>query len=616
MQLQRLFEFSRDLMCVASMDGYFKVINPAFLKLLGYTEAELTSVPFLDLVHPSDRQATVAELEKLQEGKEVLRFENRYRCKDGTFKWLAWVATPQVDEGLIYAVARDVTDNRLSLHALLADLPGMVYRCRNDDDWTMTFMSSGCHQLTGYRAEELIDDRTVTFDSIVHPDDRTRIHTEVQRAVDAGREFQLEYRIETSSGAVKYVSEKGRAIYNGDGDWTTLQGYIFDVTDRRKLESELNHLQRMDSLGQLTGGVAHDFNNLLTIIIGNLELLEPTIAHDADGAGLVRDALDSAWRGADLCRQLLAFGRRQMLEPELLTINDLVLRVEKLIRRTVDGGIEVEVSLEDDLPQVVVDPAQLENAILNLAINARDAMPDGGLLHVRTTRFSAGAEYAEIHPDVEEGEYVVIEVGDTGAGMSRDVLERAFEPFFTTKEQGKGTGLGLSMVYGLLKQSGGHVRIYSEVGHGTSVKLYIPIAHVPDTGLEDTVRLNVPVVTPGGDERILVVEDDPGVRKMVVTALTELGYAVVQTDSGTSALEYLDHAKRSVDLLFTDVVMPGGVDGVELATRAKSIDPELKILLTSGFSKHHIANRGPFALLNKPYHKRQLAAAVRQLLDS
>lgn len=380
----------------------------------------------------------------------------------------------------------DVTDTRQSLDDLMSDLPGMVYRCRHDGRSTMLFLSSGCRRLTGYAPEDFIDSRTVTYDSIVHPDDRARLYREVARAVEAGREFQFEYRITTADGAEKTVWEKGRAINDATEGGGTLQGCVFDVSERRRLQDEVNHLQRMESLGALTGGIAHDFNNLLTIMIGNLDLLKVHARKDARATELADDALEAAWRGAELCQRLLAFGRRQMLAPELIRVNELLHGMEKPIRRAIGGRIDIDISPGDCQPQVLVDPGQLENAILNLAINARDAMPDGGTLQIVTDDFVASDEYAAAHPDVAAGEYVVIEVTDSGTGMAEETRDRAFEPFFTTKERGKGTGLGLSMVYGFLKQSGGHARIYSEPGEGTSVKLFIPVSDQGDPNVMET----------------------------------------------------------------------------------------------------------------------------------
>ncbi|MEX0707240.1 MAG: PAS domain-containing protein [Woeseia sp.] len=615
-RILQLFELSRDLMCVAGTDGYFKQVNPAFRDVLGYTNSELTEVPFLELVHPADRAATEAEMAKLRSGQSVLRFENRYRCKDGSFKVLAWVSVPQVNENLIYAIARDVTDSRQSLNDLMRDLPGVVYRCKNDGDWTMSFISHGCFNLTGYTADDFLDQKSISYDSIVHPDDRERLHQDVQSAIDGQYEFQLEYRIITASGEEKVVCEKGRAIHVAEGTESLLQGYIFDISDRRKLRDELIQLQRMEALGQMTGGIAHDFNNLLTVVSGNLQLLEKRVAENTDQFDMVRDALAAAWRGAELCQRLLAFGRRQVLQPELTAINELVGRVKRMLRLSLREGIEVEFSLREGLPDVIIDQGQLENAILNLAINARDAMPDGGSLHIHTDMFKAGAAYAQLHPDVDAGDYVQIEVSDSGTGMSAEVRDRAFEPFFTTKEPGRGTGLGLSMVYGLLKQSGGYARLYSEPGHGTSVKLFVPVPKADDPVLTDTMKFAALSSTPRGNERILVVEDDDEVCKMVVKMLNEFGYETVSAENAEIALKRLEEAERDFDLLFTDVIMPGEMDGVALAQQAIQSKPALKVLLTSGFSKHRLNERGNFALLNKPYHEKQLADAVRQVLDS
>lgn len=614
--LQRLFELSRDLMCVASMDGYFVEVNPAFQGVLGYSNEELTTVPFLDLVHPSDQAATLTELSKLGQGEYVLRFENRYRCKDGSFKWLSWVASPDVRDKLIFAVARDVTDSKQSLDDLLSALPGMIYHCKNDADWTMNYVSKGCLQLTGYSPEEFVDSKTITYAKVIHPDDRKIVQRKVFSAFAKQREFELEYRIVTATGAVKSVWERGCALHDSYGEACIFQGYIVDVTERRKLESELSQMQRMEALGHLTGGVAHDFNNVLTVVAGNLELLADSMKKDPESIELVTDALDAAWRGAELCSRLLAFSRRQMLESELTGVNELVRRVATMAKRTIGARVQIHLALNEDIPQVLIDQRQLENAILNLAINARDAMPKGGSIRLGTGLFTAGSAYVAAHPDVRAGDYVTVEVGDTGTGMSEEVRQRAFEPFFTTKDTGKGTGLGLSMVYGLMKQSGGFSRIYSELGHGTTVKLYIPVPVDPAAELVKTVKLVEAEMAPGGTERILVVEDDPGVRKMVVTILGELGYSIVSADSAAAALEILSQADHGIDLLFTDIVMPGDLDGMALAHRASNEDPGLKILLTSGFSTHQLADRGGFTLLNKPYQKKQLAAALRQVLES
>lgn len=614
-QLETLFGLSADLLCVAGMDGYFKRINPAFERVLGYSEAELRTMPFIDFVHPDDRAATLAEVQTLTLGEKTLHFENRYRCKDGSYKWLAWTSVPDTEEGLLYAVARDITESKQSLDELLNDLPGMVYRCRNDPDWTMEFVSEGCRELTEYEPADVIDNKLVSYADLVHPDDREPVWHEVQRSIGRKREFQLEYRIHTASGEQKTVWERGRAIYDSNGEVSALQGFIADITERHKLKSELNQLQKMESLGQLTGGIAHDFNNLLTVVLGNLQLLEREVSDRPEALELLRDSTESAWRGAELSQRLLAFSRKQMLSPEVLDANVLIEGMHSMLRRTLGSAVDVSLKLSEARCRISIDAGQLENAILNLAINARDAMPDGGRLTIGSEIFCADAEYVEHSPDVNPGDYVMIEVSDTGNGMSAEDRDRAFEPFFTTKETGKGTGLGLSMVYGLIKQSGGHVRLYSEPGHGTAVKLFIP-RWAQEGEAQPSATEPRQVAPTGRSERILVVEDDPAVRKTVLAMLSDLGYETSEVDSGRAALERLQEGDNAPDLLFTDLVMPGRMSGVQLAEEARRLYPRLKVLLTSGFSAEHVDSAMPLPLLRKPYRKEQLAAAVRDALVS
>ncbi|WP_340116095.1 response regulator [Pelagibius sp. 7325] len=397
----------------------------------------------------------------------------------------------------------------------------------------------------------------------------------------------------------------------------TFMTVIRDVSERRALEAQLRQAQRMEAVGQLTGGLAHDFNNLLTVMIGNLDLLLERIDRDSEVAAMARVALEASLRGADLTRQLLAFARRQRLEPKAFDMNERIASTIELLRRTLGEPVEIETQFAADLWPVLADPAQLESAFANLAINARDAMPGGGRLVIETANKQLDDDYVAQNADVAPGSYVMLAVSDSGAGIAPAILDKVFDPFFTTKEMGQGTGLGLSMVYGFAKQSGGHVKIYSEIDYGTTVRLYLPCGDGRQR--EDAVAVGTESPVPGGDAKILVVEDSAAVRQVAVNHLRAFGYRVVEATSGREALETLA-ADDTIDLLFTDVVMPGGMSGPQLAQAARKRRPDLKVLFTSGYAESAIGS-APGAgldgsLLSKPYRKDELARKLREVLDA
>ncbi|NKC29768.1 ATP-binding protein [Falsiroseomonas selenitidurans] len=381
-----------------------------------------------------------------------------------------------------------------------------------------------------------------------------------------------------------------------------------------ELDRKLLQAQRMEAVGQLTGGLAHDFNNLLTVIIGSAELLAERLEHDPDLLQLAETTRMAAERGGELTRSLLAFARRQPLEPRATDVGAELRRMEILLRRTLGEHVECRFDLAPRLPPALVDPAQLEAALLNLVLNARDAMPQGGLLTVETAAVELDADYAAQQEEVTPGEYIAIAVTDTGRGMPAEVLAQVFEPFFTTKEFGRGSGLGLSMVYGFVKQSRGHVRIYSEPDHGTTVKLYLPRAPEDGPGAR---RSGARLATVGGHESVLVVEDDDMVRAHVVGELTLLGYQVLAARHGQEAMEIL-RSEVPVDVLFTDVVMPGGMSGPQLAASALLLRSGLRVLYTSGYTENAVVHHGRLdpgvVLLSKPYRRQELAEKLRQVL--
>jgi signal transduction histidine kinase/CheY-like chemotaxis protein len=391
-----------------------------------------------------------------------------------------------------------------------------------------------------------------------------------------------------------------------------------EMAERTAAEAQLRQMQKMESIGQLTGGIAHDFNNMLAIVIGSLDLARRRLsgAEHLQVTQFLNNAREGAQRAAVLTARLLAFSRQQPLAPQLLDPNKLVGGMSELLRRTLGENIHVETVLAGGLWRTFADPAQLESAIINLAINARDAMPTGGKLTIETANSDLDERYARAHAEVEPGQYVLISVSDTGTGMAPEVVERAFDPFYTTKGAGKGTGLGLSQVFGFVKQSGGHVKIYSEIGRGTTVKVYLPrrLGAANTTLADEVEKAALPLGTP--DTIVLVVEDEEPVRHMTVDALRELGYTVVQASDGKEALQHLQLQPR-VDVMFTDIVMPD-MTGRELVDQARKSRPDLKVLYTTGYTRNAVVHNGVLdrdvAFLPKPFTLEQLAAKIHDVL--
>ena len=466
------------------------------------------------------------------------------------------------------------------------------------------FNAFGFSSIGDYLATALFAFVTVSLVLLVHGMNRAYGLLAASEAERAALNGELEQRVEQRTGELLKTTELLRS----------------EITARADAEAKVAQLQRLEAVGQLTGGVAHDFNNMLAVMMGNLDLAQRRLARGSPDVGrFVDNAMEGAKRGAALTQRLLAFGRRQPLSPSTLDINALVRGMSELLRRSLGAGIEVETVLAGGLWRTHADATQLESAIVNLAVNARDAMPDGGKLTVETMNAHIDDAYAAVNPDAAPGQYVVIAVSDTGGGMPEHVLQRAFEPFFTTKDVGHGTGLGLSQIYGYLKQSGGHAKIYSEVGRGTTVKLYFPRQLGADEAVREAAS-DEPAPRAGGraGEAILVVEDEPGVRSVACEALRDLGYSVHEAADGAAALRLLER-NGAVNLLFTDVVMPG-MTGRELAEEVGRRWPAVKILYTTGYTSNAIVHGGRLDpgvnLLPKPYTGDQLSRKVRAVLDS
>ena len=443
----------------------------------------------------------------------------------------------------------------------------------------------------------------------------TQLGDVVRRLLEGEALTDVEIHQQPSKRAMLELRVSGAPLYDSYQRVRGAVCIVEDVTESRATRRQLEHAQRMEAVGQLTGGLAHDFNNLLAVVIGNLDLLHDQPELQAASKESVDLALKASLGGATLIKQLLAFSRRQALSPKAFDLGVLVSSTRELLARTLGEHIEVEMRLASDLWPAMADATQVESAIANLAINARDAMPNGGRLTLETANKHLDRRYTDANPDAHPGDYVMLAVSDTGTGIPPEVLNRVFEPFFTTKEQGKGSGLGLSMVYGFAKQSRGHVKIYSEVGHGTTVRLYLPRALEKKPAPQPSAPVQAD--SENIDAAILVVEDNLDVRRIVCRLLRDFGCTVIEANSGHAALDIL-HSDRRIDLMFSDVVMPGGMSGAELVQAARRQRPGIKTLLTTGFAEASLRNQVQFAdageIITKPYRRQDLARKIRSVL--
>ncbi len=470
------------------------------------------------------------------------------------------------------------------------------------------------------------------FEDFLHKDDRGQFLNGMRQLLTGEvPSLQMELRFSTPDNRVVHGATSVALVKNDKGETEQLIVQLVDTTERKTVNLRLQKAQKMEAIGQLTGGLAHDFNNLLTVIIGNLQLLDGKVAGDDKSKKRLAEAVDAARKGSDLTKQLLAFARKQELEPKDTEINGLVRGMEALVSRAVGENIEVRMETMAGEPHSLIDPSQLESAILNLAINGRDAMSDGGKLTIETQAAYLDRFYAEKNPEVVPGHYVMVAVSDSGSGMPQDVLEKVFQPFYTTKGNGKGSGLGLSMVYGFIKQSGGHISIYSEIGHGTSVKMYLPRRMRAGESIESetddivTAVSDIPTVAAQPADqaaprpKILVVEDQEAVRMVACGFLEDFGYEVVEAGDGFEALSRLQE-HDDIDLMFSDVVMPGGMNGFDLAQAAQSLKPALKIVHTSGYPKGAMVHqdeprfREGFIIM-KPYRREDLQKIIKDALE-
>ncbi|WP_296069959.1 PAS domain-containing sensor histidine kinase [uncultured Agrobacterium sp.] len=611
---------------VHGMDGIISKWTTGCEQLYGWLRAEAVGKNVHHLLF-TEFPLPLTELRKrvAQEGSWSGEVVHRHKTGQKLLVATRWVL---VDIGgdqppVVVQTNNDVTDlkrmqdelarREAHLLSILQTIPDAMVVI--DAAGIVSSFSAAAERLFGYDANDVVGHNV----RMLMPDpDRTAHDSYIARYLSTGERRIIGYgRVVTGQrkdgSHFPMELSVGEAVANGNRIFT---GFIRDLTSRQKIEEELRQAQKMEAIGQLTGGLAHDFNNLLTVISGNLEMAESRIG-DRDVRYLLREAQAAAEDGAKLTSQLLAFGRRQSLNPRQSDIAELVGVITDLLRRTLGEAIEFKTVVSGSHNEALVDGSQLQNALLNLVINARDAMPKGGRLTIEISRVKLDTDYARMYPNLKPGNYVQISVTDTGTGMTPEVKEKAFEPFFTTKDVGAGSGLGLSMVYGFARQSGGNVQLYSEQGQGTSVRIFLPAAPHTPTLLEEDIKDAPTTIARGSGEKILVVEDDARVRRVAVARLDELGYTIIEASNGVEALEQLE-GHSDIALLFSDIVMPGGMAGDELADLARALRPDIKVLFTSGYAEPAVAGRQlamKGSWLKKPYTARELAVRLRELLD-
>ena len=606
-------------------DGSIRSVNRFGAEYLGYQPHQLIGEHFsaclAEPAHPIEQ-----DLERVLGANGAAHLERwLVRHADGrslTLRAMLRAAVAPDGGRRVLVACEDVTQAELDerhLSAVLDSMRDAIIACDAQGRLTLTnraterlFPDVGGHWPVIARWSDECELRDADDGTVVAPD-----RFPLRRALSGETITNAEYRVAAVDGD-RVVLVSGQPMHTADGQQLGAVISLQDVTERRGIEAQLQQAQKMEAVGQLTGGLAHDFNNLLAVIVGNLQLVGRALAKgDATIRRQLAAAQDAAMRGGKLTRQLLAFARRQVLEPQIVELGRSIRDVEEIVVRTLGSLIDVRLNVPEHLWPVKIDPNLLESALLNLIINARDAMPDGGKISIRASNTQLDKHYAAMNPDVQAGPFVMIAVSDTGCGIPKEMLERVLEPFFSTKEVGRGTGLGLSMVYGFVKQSGGHLKLYSEVGKGTVVRMYLPRA--TDNDLTQAAHVTAKYKTlPTGTETVLVVDDDPSLLSVSQSLLEGLGYRVIAAGDGSEALARID-ADPLIEAIFTDMVMPGDISGFDLARLARAKRPAIKVLFTSGYTETTVLGDagfdGDIPLLSKPYEERELAIRIRQVLD-
>jgi two-component system cell cycle sensor histidine kinase/response regulator CckA len=622
---QRYLDTAGVILLALDNDGRITLVNRYACSSLGWTAAELLGRDWIETCVPARIWDAVKGKFRDLIGGDLPLYENPIVTRSGVERLIEWRNTiVRDDTGRVtgsLSSGTDVTERMVAVEALRDTEERMRFALQNANVgvWDLDYATGVARWSEILEAQFGLQVGTFggtfqAFADLVHPDDRAFVLEAVAKAVESGADFSYTHRAILPDGTMRWLSGAGRILLGEHGEPLRGVGIYQDITERRTLEAQNQQLQKMEAVGRLAGGVAHDFNNLLSVIMGFCELLLTDLSSDDPRHADIAEIHKAGARGAGLTRQLLAFSRKQIIEPTLLDLNVVVAGIQPMLARLIGEDVKVVVALRSDLALVMADRGQVEQVVMNLAVNARDAMPKGGTLTIETANVELDEHYGKGHLAVKPGCYVGLTVTDTGTGMTPQVQARLFEPFFTTKEPGKGTGLGMATVYGIVARSGGSVGVYSEVGKGTAFKVYFPRADA----VENVVGIPAPLARPhSGTQTVLVVDDQEGLRELSKRLLQRRGYTVfVAADADEAQRLFAENA--SIDVLLTDVVMPGA-SGPELTRRLIEQRPALRVIYMSGYTEEAIVQHGVIkpgiAFLNKPFTSEALGEKIREVLD-